>query len=292
MKKYPEKVLNFALLGCGRFGIHYYRILLTMRGVSLKAVVTADSGNLREVLRDSSIHCVVIATPPKTHFRLARAAILAGKHVLVEKPMVVRVRDAKVLQALVKKSGVTFMVGHQYLYNEDVRRIKKRIDSGNMGKPLYMIADHASSGERKDVDVVWDTAPHALSIFQHFFHPTKIIRASVHKSSDGGFVSADILFDRGPILCMRSAWRAPEKVRKITVVGDKRAAILDETLKGGILKFFNPAYVPPPRTNTPLRAELEHFIACVRGGRKPLTDIEHGLRVVTYLDKIAESIRA
>jgi len=283
-----QRILNFALFGRGKWGNNYYQLLRALDGVSLRDVVTKDSGNLREVLRDPSIHCVVIATPPKTHFRFARAALKAGKHVLVEKPMVLRVRDAKVLAALVKKSGRTFMVGHQYLYNEDVRRIKKRIDSGEMGAIRYMLADHFSSGVRTDVDVLWDAAPHALSMFQYFFNPTKIVSACVEKSSDKGFVSVHLRFDRGPLFCMRAVWRAPEKIRKITIVGKKRSAVLDETLKNRKLKFFNPVSTPLSRTHTPLQNEMEHFIACVRSGKKPLTGVEHGFRIIKFLDKISK----
>lgn len=288
------KPIQFALFGLGKFGKNYYRLLQETNGVFLKAIVTSSSKNKMQVLRDSSITDVIIATPPSTHFSIAISALQAKKNVLLEKPMVLSVRDGKMLKNTVQKSGKTFMVGYQYLYNDSVQFLKKEIDKKKFGELSYMLADHFSSPRRQDVNSFWDAAPHALSIFQYLFRPTKIIRADMqHKNKD--FFSATVKFNRGPLLCIRTAWTAPEKIRKITLAGTKQTAILDETLKKNKLTITNVrtsrTFHPQLKKTEPLKNELTHFIQCAKTKQKPRTNVDFGLNITEWLETISQTTK-
>ncbi|MBU6415265.1 Gfo/Idh/MocA family oxidoreductase [Patescibacteria group bacterium] len=285
------KQTTFALFGLGKFGKNYYRLLRETDGIFLKSVVTQSSKNKTEVLRDPSVTNVIIATPPSTHFNLAMSALQAKKHVLLEKPMVLNVREAKLLKNAVQKSGTTFMVGYQYLYNDSINFLKKEIDGKKFGELSFMLADHFSSPPRQDVNSFWDAAPHALSIFQYLFRPTKIIRADMHHKNNN-FFSATVRFNRGPLLCIRTAWTAPEKIRKITLAGTKQAAILDETLAKNKLAITNirtgHAFYPPIKATEPLKNELQHFMRCAKTKQKPRTNVDFGLVITTWLEIISK----
>ncbi len=312
--------INFALFGLGKFGKNYQRLL------NPKAIVTAHSENADEVLKNPKIDAVVIATPPSTHFKLAKKALQAGKHVLLEKPMVLSVADAKKLRKIVKKSGKVFMVGFQYLYNDYINWLKKEIENGSFGKIIEVKSEHRLSPPNKDIDIFWNAAPHPLSIFQYFFSPEKLISAEGKIEYDSAEVK--VKFENAPILEIITSCLGKQKTRKLTIVGEKATAVLDETLEKDKLAIIKRprAYArgtwalcskkcrPPPTgfynhpslmkdcvvkkgqvTNPkidfkePLRAEVEHFIYCIQTDSKPLTNIDFGYQITEWLDVISKN---
>ena len=275
------KNLNFALIGAGKFGKNYLRLLQNTPGITLQAVITKDStrpkdlplsiehsANLEQVLKNPEIDCVVIVTPPATHFKLAKAALVTGKHVLLEKPMTVNLKEAGELKKIVENSGKVFMVGFQYLFNNYIQYLKKEIEIGSFGKIIKINSEHFQSPPRDDVNAFWDAAPHPLSIFQFIFNPKKIIKVSgeqknLESAGLKDYAQATVQFDRGPLLNITTSWPGKQKVRKLTVQGEKITAVLDETKTDGKLTLTDTAgniTTPKITAQEPLQAEMEHFI--------------------------------
>jgi len=280
--------MNFALIGAGKFGKNYDRLLKEIPGVSLKAIVTASSGNLETVLQDPEINCVVIATPPATHFEIAKTALEAGKHVLLEKPMVLSVQEAEELKKVVGKSGRVFMVGFQYLFNGYIQYLKKEIENGAFGEIKKISSEHFQSPPRNDVNAFWDAAPHPLSIFQYYFEPTKILNVEV-ETATREFTSVKVRFDRAPLLSIKTSWPGEKKVRKLILEGEKQTAILDETLEKQKLRFSS-GLVPNIEADEPLRNEVEHFLDCIQNQKTPLTDVNFGCLNTKWLEIISENL--
>lgn len=281
--------INFALFGLGKFGKNYQRLLPEIKGVNLKATVTAHSDNAEEVLKNPAIDAVVIATPPSTHFDLAKAALEADKHVLLEKPMVLGIIDAEKLRKIVKKSGKVFMVGYQYLYNDYINYLKKEIGSGNFGKIIEIKSEHLVSPPREDVDIFWDAAPHPLAIYQHFFSPEKLISAEGKIEHDTAHVK--VRFENAPPLEIVASCSGDTKTRKLTIVGEKATAILDETLEKNKLAIIKNGQTANPQIEfkEPLRSEVNHFIQCIKTGETPLTNVDFGCQITEWLSIISKN---
>lgn len=325
--------LRFGLIGLGYFGKHYLRLLQEIEGVELYSVVNrscdafdqfshilpksvkqAEEANT--LFKDSEIDAVIIATPPPTHFSLVQDALLSGKHVLVEKPMVVSVREAYALKEAVEKSGRVFVVGHQYCYNDYIRALKENINA--LGEARYVFAEQMLFGPlRFDTGCLWDRATHELSIIDFLFQPGAIRNvtgraAGVLENGHEDFASFQIEFESGLIAGVTCSWFAPIKTRRIHIAGTKGLAFFDDCAADEKLKLFefpypektlrssrgslvldmqkNQTRIPNIAAGEPLKNQLLHFIACIKTGARPVTDIAHGVRVTEYLDRISRSI--
>jgi predicted dehydrogenase len=274
-----------------------------------------QSVDIQEILRDPAIDCVIIATPVSSHFSFAKDTMEAGKHVLLEKPMTATLREALALRAVVAQRNQAFMVGHQYLYNDYVRALAK--DLPKIGKIRSVFAQHLSLGPlREGIDCFWEMAPHEFSLIDYFFGPLEIIRAKgsaigMREGERGDFAACEVLFDSGMLLTLAISWFFPEKTRRMAFLGEKGIAIFDDARARDKLAFFMHPYpeepipagssfffdaskdraeIPAREPREPLRNQLEHFIECVRRGQTPLTDIEHGVRVIRMLDAVRKAM--
>ncbi len=296
--------LNFALIGAGKFGKNYLRLLQETKGISLKTVVTRSpiptdntsvfyTADLEKVLSDPSIDCAVIATPPATHLAIAKAALTHKKHVLLEKPMALNLKEAEDLKKTVRDSGQIFMVGFQYLFNSYIQYLKKEIESGAFGEIKNIASEHFQSPPREDVNAFWDAAPHPLAIFQFLFNPEKILKAKGELRRD--FAEAAAEFDRGPKLNITVSWPGKKKVRKLTIQGEKITAILDETKPDGKLSLVSnkdgEIIVPVINAEEPLKNEVAHFIDCIHGQKIPLTNITFGYFNTQWLEEISNKLQ-
>lgn len=293
------KPLKFGLIGVGRFGKHYMRLLQELEGVSLAATANKTQGNAEAVLADPNIDCVVIATPASTHFGYIKNALQNGKHVLVEKPMVLSAQDAETVRDLVKTSGKIFMVAHQYLYNDYIRYLRQELSTGRLGKIERITVEQLYPGPvRDDVGVFWDAAPHEFAILDFLLAPPEIKNVSGKKKHTSqkaveDQVFAQIEFANGVSFELTLSSVALAKVRKMEFVGEKGTAVFDDLAPKHKLKFHldGQDFVPEISAGEPLRNELVHFISCVKTGQVPLTDVEHGLRVVKNLEAIYERLK-
>lgn len=273
---------KFALFGLGHFGKNYQRLL------NPAIIVTAHSGSAEEVWKNPHIEAVVIATPPTTHFELAKKALEAGKHVLVEKPMVLNMQEAEGLKDALRQAqgkfqrNLVFMVGLQYLYNDYINYLKKEIERGSLGKILAVKSEHRLSPPRPDVDIFWDAAPHPLAVFQYFFAPEKLI--SAEGKIKHGSATVKIKFDKGPVLEIIASCFGDKKIRQLTIVGEKTTAVLDETLAKNKLNIASIA------AGEPLKNEINHFIDCIQTGAQPLTNIDFGLKITEHLEAISRRL--
>jgi predicted dehydrogenase len=282
--------------------------------------VTVDAD---EVLGDKSVDAVIISTPTATHYALARAALAAGKDVLVEKPLTTRAAEAAELGELAEKAGRVLMVGHVFLYNEGIWRVRKYLQEGTLGRVQYISMVRTNLGPiRTDVSATWDLASHDISIANYWLGT-----GPVSVSATGGVwinsgledaVFATLRYPDNVLVNLHASWLHPRKAREIAVIGESRMLTFDDMNLIEPIRIYDKqvaardAEVPVVETfasfrasirdgdvtiprvalGEPLRNECEHFLECVRTGKKPETGAEVGLLVVRALEAIDRSLRA
>src|SRR3989344_3453905 len=257
--------LQFGIIGLGYFGKNYARLLQEIPGVNLVAVadksgiiLEKNEINLRddikkslnpdEIINNKAINCVVIVTPPSTHCDLIVRALRAGKHVFVEKPMVVSGAEAKAVEKELKKNpNLIFMVGFQYIFNDYIRYLKKALDEKMLGKVSYVVAENFYFGPlRKDVGCFADAGVHELSILEYLFNPGDIKKSSrtsfsVRNNKTDDFTAVAIVFNNGIKAHITASWFMPEKSRKMTIVGEKGVVIFNDS-SDEKLRIYKRAY--------------------------------------------------
>jgi predicted dehydrogenase len=276
-----------------------------------------------ELLADPDMTGVVIATPVDSHYRLALAALQASKHVLVEKPLCRTTQEAQDLCSEAERCGMRLMVGHTFLYNGAVRKIKAMIDSGELGDIHYIFSRRLNLGiVRQDVDVLWSLAPHDLSILNYWLdRPVERASATGDAFLQDGI--ADVVFAHltyagnvaGHVLV---SWLDPNKVRQITVVGTRRMLVFDDVSTDARIVVYDKgidrtsleenlgtsdsfaqhqlklragdAWLPRVEFREPLMVQLDEFVDCIVGGRRPFTDGQAGLAVVRLLERLANAM--
>jgi len=275
--------------------------------------VTTD---YQELLR-SDVEAVAIATPIPTHHRLAREALLAGKHVLVEKPLTANSEEAEDLVNLAEKRGLSLMVGHTFEYNPAVEYLRRIIAAGELGRIYYINATRVNLGIfQPDINVVWDLAPHDVSILLFILGmlPVNVsargaayVRPKIH---DVAYLT--LHFPNEIMADIRVSWLDPCKIRRITVVGSKKMVVYDDVEPTEKIKIYDKGVDVPPYSDTleefhlsyrygdittpaipnvePLRVECEHFLHCVRTGERPRSDGRDGLEVVRILEAATRSL--
>jgi predicted dehydrogenase len=328
--------INIAIIGCGYWGPNFIRNFSKIKGVVVKYVCDLSNdrlthikqlypdivttNDLNEALKDREVDAVVIATPARTHYKLVKSALNSGKHVLVEKPITTKVSDAKELINLSKKHKKILMVGHTFKFNPGIRALKDLIYSKKLGKVLYLYSRRTNLGPlRKDVNAVWDLAPHDISIINYLLNSTpslvsaKAEKYLAHRLEDVCF--ATLKFPKNIIAHIHVSWLDPKKIREIVVVGSKRMAVFDDLSidspitmydKTVIAKKFKqeydsfeefqmivhngPSVNPVVQKVEPLLNECLHFINCINKNKSPLTDGNDGLDVLKVLIAIDKSI--
>jgi predicted dehydrogenase len=334
--------VNIALVGPGYWGPNLARNLAVTPGARLHTLCDLREERLREigsaypgvkldtdltrVLEDREVNAVVVATPVATHFHIARAALLAGKHVLVEKPLATSSAEARALVELAAARGLTLMVGHVFLYNAAVRQVKAYIDSGELGEVYYVCSQRLNLGiVRQDVNALWNFAPHDVSILNYWFgsRPMGVSTRgfSYLQPSVEDVVFMTIDYPGGVGANVHISWLDPRKVRAMTVVGSKKMVVYDDMStdsplmiydKGitrrslaepgpmaaapggfGEFRFLTRAgdvVIPRFDQSEPLRAECRHFIECIQSRATPLSDGWEALRVVEVLEAAQTSL--
>jgi len=278
--------------------------------------------DVHDVLTDPAVDAVVVATPTSTHYSLAKAALEAGKHVLVEKPITRDVAQAEELCRVAQTVSRVLMVGHVFLYNEGVRRVRQLIAGGDLGRVYYISMVRTNLGPiRVDVNAAWDLAPHDLSIANYWLQSEPISAAAT-----GGIwinpgiedaIFATLRYPGDVLLNLHVSWLSPRKARDITVVGDERMATLDDLNLTEPLRIYDkrvtedrttPGFIdtfasfrasvregditiPKIALGEPLKAQCDHFLECISSGTVPLTGGESGHAVVRALAAVEGSIR-
>ena len=328
-----DHVKTVALIGCGYWGPHLLRNYSDIPAVHLKWVcdtrtAALDGAQRRhptiltttdvdDVLGDpTSMRC---SSPrrSRTHFELSRAALLAGKHVFVEKPLASSVVQCADLTALARERNLTLMVGHTFIYSPPVRKVKELIDSGELGEVRFVTMQRVNLGlHQKDVSVIWDLAAHDLSILDYWLGemPQAVGTMGRDCMRDGipdvAFLS--LQYGSGVVASIHVSWLSPVKLRRTMVVGERKMLVYDDTEPVEKVKIFDHGAefrepesfaefqmiyhtgdIVSPRLDTtePLRLEAEHFLACIGNGDDPITDGAMGSRVVATLEAADASLR-
>ena len=325
---------NVAVVGCGYWGPNLIRNFRALPDCDLKIMCDLSEkrlAHLRTVypevegsmdyahlLNGISLDAVVIATSVKSHFPMAKASLLAGKHTFIEKPMASSSAECEELVAIARQQGLVLMTGHTFLYSPAVRKIKEIISKGDIGEIRYISARRLNLGLfQKDINVAWDLAPHDISIIQHIIgeHPTTVnCRGSAHITPGIEDVTTMCLCYSGKrSAIIHSSWLDPRKVREMTIVGSNRMIVYDDVAPLEKIRIFDARVECPPHYDTfaefhyayhygdvyapyikqeePLKTECQHFLDCIKQGTTPISDGTQGLELVRILEASSESLK-
>ncbi len=325
--------MKVGVIGYGYWGPNVVRNLLGHPGAEVVIVADANPERLAEirriypaiqttldatdVIRSSGIDAIVIATPVNTHYPLAKAALLAGKHVLVEKPLASNLAEAEELVKLAEEKHLVLMIDHTYLYSGAVQMIKKLIDSGELGQIQSFSSTRINLGLfQSDINVLWDLAPHDISILLYLIGqaPTMVnaVGASHTKNGIENIAYLTMRYDNGIIAHVNASWVSPVKIRQILIAGDKKMIVYDDNEPTEKIKVYETGYtvrtdeekkrlymdyrsgdihIPKIESKEPLRLMVEDFVQAVTTGSTPVSNAAFGLQVVRILDAADRSIQ-
>jgi UDP-2-acetamido-3-amino-2,3-dideoxy-glucuronate N-acetyltransferase len=313
-----------AVIGCGYWGKNLVRNFAQLRALrwicdSSEVLLKAQSQLYPEVqtthqfetvLNDDEVQAVVIATPAAMHYAQAKAAILNGKDVFIEKPLALHYREGRELVELAEAHGVILMVGHILEYHPAVRLLKEIIQRNELGQVWYIYSNRLNLGKvRQEENILWSFAPHDISVITSLFNAMPTIVSAMGgtylQSGIADVTITNLLFAGGERAHIFVSWLHPYKEQKMVVVGDRKMAVFDDIAREGKLKIYDKgiewqAGLPVPRQTAettlffeetePLRLECEHFLACIRERQQPLTGGENGLRVLKVLEASQTSL--
>jgi len=326
--------MNLAVIGCGYWGPNLVRNFIQSNKVAQVTCCDLDQARLdrmkklypsvevlsdyKELLERSDLDAVAIATPVKAHYPIAKEFLLRDKHVFIEKPLTHSYESALDLVRLAEERRKVLMVGHTFEYTAAVNKAKQIVENGELGRILYVSSIRVNLGLfQPDINVVWDLAPHDISIILYILGeaPTSVnCQGKAHFQKDIEDVATTTLqFRSGVIAFIHSSWLDPNKIRRTTIVGTKKMLVYDDIEPQEKIKIYDKGVEVPPYYDTfaefqfsyrygdiyspriddyePLKKESEHFLECIRTGRPPLSDGYSGLRVVSILEAASKSLK-
>lgn len=331
-------MLNIGLVGCGVWGRNYIRNFEHRDDVTVAACCDFDEKNVSsaaklmpsikisndpgEILNDKSLDALIIATPASTHYQIAMEGLNRGKHLLIEKPMTMTYQESLDLIELAAEKNKVLMVGHIMEYNPAITKLKEIIDSGEIGQIQYFYLTRTNFGRiRSDVNVLWDLAPHDLSIINYLLQmqPESISAkgACFLQESIEDVIFLNLEYGNGIMGAIHLSWMDPCKIRKVTVIGDKKMVVCDDLESIDKIRVYdkgisyNPTteksyedfgsyqfsyrygdiYIPQLELSEPLRNQCNHFIDCVKNNSIPRTDGHNGANVVRLLEAAQTSVK-
>jgi predicted dehydrogenase len=329
-----EKRLKIGVVGCGYWGPNLVRNLMSLPDCEMSCICDVDEARLshlkslypgvtactsfERLLNEERLDAIMIATPVRLHHQLAKQSLLAGKHTLIEKPMASSSAECEELGEIARRNGLTLMVGHTFLYSPAVIRIREIITAGDIGVIRYISSRRLNLGlYQKDINVVWDLAPHDISIIQYLMGETPSAVNCQGKANITPGVedvcNTTLLFANGGFATIHNSWLDPKKVREMTIVGTQRMIIYDDLEPAHKIRIHDQRVERPPHYDTfaefhysyhygdihvpyvkqeePLRVECRHFLECIREGREPVTGAGQATDVVRILEAASESLR-
>src|SRR6202045_960176 len=322
------------VVGCGYWGPNLVRNFKALPNCTLKTMCDTSQARLahlqtlysdvegvtdyEHMLNGVGLDAVVVATPVKHHYSLAKASLLAGKHTFIEKPMASSAAECEDLIEIAERNGLVLMVGHPFLYSAPVRKIVEIVQAGDLGEIRYINSRRLNLGLfQKDINVAWDLAPHDISIILHILGELPITvncQGNAHVSpAIEDVTNMSLTFRQGRFATIQSSWLEPRKVREMTIVGTRRMIIYDDLQPNEKIRIYDvrverPAhydtfadfqysyhygdsYIPYLKQEEPLRAECQHFLDCIEKGAKPLTGGREGLELVRILEAASTSLK-
>lgn len=326
------ETIRIAVVGVGYWGPNIVRNFLKIPKVEVACVCDLSPINLsrfssgfpyipttsdfNDILKNRKIDMVAIVTPVNTHFNLGKKVLISGKNLLLEKPMTKTVREARELIKLAKKMNREIFVGHTFIYNSAVEMIKKYITQGKLGKIMYFDSIRINTKLiRDDVNVIWDLAPHDLSILSFIFDkkPISLSAFGSYRKNVSNHEIAHIIirYPEDITAHIHVNWLSPVKIRKILIGGTKTMIVYDDIEPSEKIRIYNenvpilatnvtpfsPAWrsgdvvIPHLDQTESLYKELAHFIDCLRTKKKPLTGGEEGMQVVQLLEASDKALK-
>lgn len=327
-------MINIGIIGCGYWGPNLIRNFTQLGSANMQIACDKDTERLErmqslypalqtttstdQLFDDPDLDCVGIATPVNTHFPLAKAALEAGKHVFVEKPLTHSVDTCRTLIRVAEKHDRILMVGHTFEYTAAVNKIKEIIDAGELGEPLYIDSVRLNLGLfQPDINVCWDLAPHDISIITYLVNKLPVSvncqGTSHYRKGIEDVANMTLKYENGLIAFLRTSWLDPNKIRKTTIVGTNKMLVYNDVESQEKIKIYDKGVDTPPYYDTygdfqfayrygdiyspriegyePLRCQCEHFLECVETGSPPRSDGYSGLRVVSVLEAASKSLK-
>ncbi len=334
-----EKRYKIGVVGCGYWGPNMVRNLSQNMNVSEVACCDLNEERLKQMkqlfhkttttanykdLLNSDIDAVVIATPVATHYKLAKEFLEKGKHVLVEKPITNNSTEALELAQIAEKAGRTLMVDHTFEYTVSVRKIKEILEKKELGRIFSISITRINLGLfQKDINVIWDLAPHDISILRHILGTEPIsVRAFAEthvmpNNADTAYIM--IKFPDNITAHIHVSWLSPRKIREMTIIGSEKMLVYDDVSQNEKLKIYDKSvsidnyrlpskryyesfgdfqllyrsgdiHIPKLDETEPLKEVCAHFIDCIRTGNKPTSDGHAGYMVTRVLEAAQQSL--
>ncbi len=327
-------MVNIAIIGYGYWGPNLVRNFAETPGATVTAVSDLDANKLalvkrrypavkttndfRELLNDSSIDAIAVATPVSTHFELGMAVLRAGKHLWIEKPMTESALQARKLIDEAERRGRILIVDHTFIYTGAVRKMAEIVRSGELGRVYYYDSIRVNLGLfQRDVSVISDLAVHDFSILDYVLreHPTAVSASGTNHfpGTPENLAYITLFYDSGTIAHANVSWLAPVKVRQILIGGSNKMITYDDLEPSEKIKVYDKGvsftddpkqiqemrvgyrtgdmWAPKLAVTEALRVESEHFLACIEGGAAPETNGQLGLRVVELIECATSSMR-
>lgn len=325
-------MIRLAVIGCGRWGPNYVRNFDELDTAEVVAVADPNAEALqclgqrfpkvrlvpdyRDLLSEDLADAIVIATPAATHFEIGQACLQTGRHVLMEKPLASNSREALELARLPLAEGQVFMVGHVFRFNAAVNKMREVIYEGTLGQVRYIHCVRTNLGPvRSDVSVIWDLAPHDVSIALHLLNsmPIRVSATMGHylKDSPGDVAFLNLGFPGGELVNIHVSWVDPQKRREVEVIGTNALVRFDDMNLSEPVRITQrslkevPSYttfgefqlvthasegiIPAVDLKEPLKEQCLEFLRCVAARRRPLSDVRDGYRICAILEAAEQS---
>jgi len=329
-----KKPIVVGVVGCGYWGPNLARNFKSLPNCELRAMCDLSEARLNHMrglypdvegttdfahmLNGVGVDAVVVAAPVKHHFPLAKAALLAGKHTLIEKPMASCSAECEELIEIAQSKGLVLMVGHTFLYSAAVRKIADIVQAGDLGEIRYINSRRLNLGLfQKDINVAWDLAPHDISIILYIleeFPQSVNCQGNAHVTPGiEDVTNISLTFRHKRFATIQSSWLEPRKVREMTIVGTRRMIVYDDVQTNEKIRIYDTRVERPPHHDTfaefhysyhygdmyipylkqeePLRGECQHFLECIEKGIEPLTSGHKGLDLVRILEAASASLK-
>ncbi len=328
-------MITIGVIGCGHWGPNHIRIFNQLPNSCVAICCDLDEERLRtlktlypnikttdryqDILEEKGVDAVCISTPTSTHFQFSQEALGHDKHVFCEKPLALKPEECLKLKTLSEQKKKILMVGHIFVFNQGIVRMKKYLSNGDLGQIHYAHSERTNLGPfRYDVNALWDLAPHDISIFNFLLESSPIsVSARGQKClgttlEDLAFVSLE--YPNNILVNIHVSWLDPKKVRQITIVGDKKMILWDDLDPEGPIKLYDKHVdkiskfyetygefqllsregsitIPYIGFHEPLKVQGQYFIDCIEKNNPPqLADAKKGFEVVKTLWAIQESM--
>lgn len=327
-------MVKVGVVGCGYWGPNLIRNFSNLK--SSKVVWCSDvkedrlnhmkqlypairaTADFREILKDPEIDAVVVATPVAQHYPVAKEALEAGKHVFIEKPLAQSVEEGRALVDLAARLRRTLMVGHTFVFTAAVNKIKDLVWSGELGEIYYIASSRVNLGIfQEDINVVWDLAPHDISIMNYVLNSRPVSVSAVGRSyirpgiEDVAFLT--FKYPQAALANIHVSWLNPNKIRSTTVVGSKKMLVYDDISSLEKIRIYDKGVTMTPHYDTfgefhlsyrygdimiprlddaePLKTECQHFVDVIEKGAPARSGGDHGLEVLLALETAGLSMR-